>query len=228
MLRQRQKLRLLPKTALIKTGPIDHADWNFRPLLGWVQRLRFRLLLSLLPLQQTNRILEIGYGSGVLMPELASRCQELYGIDIHHKNQEVTLCLQNFGIAANLYAGSAEAMPFEDQFFDCIVAVSSLEFIENLEAACEELCRVLKPTGVLVLVTPGHSPLVDLGFRLLTGESAKKDFENRRGFLVPVLLKYFRTQAKKSFPLVGSSVICLYTSFRMSPNTNLKNNKTAN
>jgi ubiquinone/menaquinone biosynthesis C-methylase UbiE len=217
MKKQRRSLRLLPKTSLIKTGPVDHADWNFRPFLGWIQRLRFRLIMRLFPSQQVNRLLEVGYGSGVLMPDLANRCIELYGIDIHHKNQEVANCLKDFGITANLYVGSAETMPFENQFFDCVVAISSLEFIENIELACKEIHRILKPYGFLVLVTPGNSPVVDFGFSLLTGKSAQRAFGNRRQLILPTLLRYFRIDAKESCPPIGSSIICLYTSLRMSP-----------
>ncbi|MDX2240338.1 MAG: class I SAM-dependent methyltransferase [Leptolyngbyaceae cyanobacterium bins.302] len=217
MRQRRQDLRLLPETALIKTGPVDHADWNFRPLLGWIQRMRFKLILSLIPRQPIQRILEVGYGSGILMPELSDRCQELYGIDIHPCNQEVQAQLKEFQVDAHLFSGSAEAMPFEDQFFDCIVAVSSLEFIEHVEVACKELRRVLKPDGCLVMVTPGHSPLVDLGLRLLTGESANRDYGDRRHSLMSAILTHFTIQKRRTFPSIGTSLILLYNTLRLLP-----------
>ena len=51
----------LPLEALIKTGPVDHADWNYKPLLGWIQRERFQLAQTLLPRKPVPRLLEIGY-----------------------------------------------------------------------------------------------------------------------------------------------------------------------
>ena len=66
----RLNLKLLPREALIQTGEVDHADWNYRPLLGMIQRLRFRLILRILAGRKYHRLLEIGYGSGVFMPEL--------------------------------------------------------------------------------------------------------------------------------------------------------------
>ena len=74
---------LLPPSALVKTSDVDKAEWNFRPLLGIIQRLRFRMILSLLPKRRIGRLLEIGYGSGVFLPELSRRCDNLYGIDPH-------------------------------------------------------------------------------------------------------------------------------------------------
>src|SRR4051794_37118264 len=70
------RIRLLPYRSLLKTGPVDHADWNYRPLLGWIMGRRFALFRKLLPAGKAGALLEIGYGSGVFMPELARHCNE--------------------------------------------------------------------------------------------------------------------------------------------------------
>lgn len=210
-------LKLLPPETLLKTGAVDHADWNYRPILGWIQRQRFKLILSFLPKERVNRLLEVGYGSGVFMPELSDRCQELYGIDIHQKQDAVAEVLAKFNVFPKLYSGSATLLPFEDNFFDCLVAVSSLEFIDNLEAACQEMQRVLKPTGDLIVVTPGYAKIVDIGLKLLTGKSAQHDYGDRRQSLIPTLLKYFTIRKKTTVPRWGSSLLCLYTCLKLSP-----------
>ena len=179
--------RLLPRDALLQTGPVDHADWNYRPMLGWIQRQRFRLILGLLPPGKVDRLLEIGYGSGVFMPELATRCEELHGIDVHPQASAVQSRLMEHGVKAELVSGSAEQMAYASSMFDAVVAVSSLEFVPDARVAAREIRRVLKPSGCLVLVTPGHSPLVDLGLRVLTGQSAKEDYAGRREQLMPAL-----------------------------------------
>jgi SAM-dependent methyltransferase len=207
-------VRLLPPEALIKSGAVDHADWNFKPLLGWIQQVRFRLVTSLLPRTRVPRMLEIGYGSGIFMPQLATHCQELYGIDIHRFHDEVARTLAGYGVRANLFACGAEAMPFQDRLFDLVVAVSSLEFVSDLDAAALEMSRVLKPDGVLVMVTPGHSPLLDFGLKVLTGESAEKDYGGRRERLLPGLQRYFAIERRRSFPISSSSK-GLYAAFRL-------------
>ncbi len=212
-----RRLTLLPPELLLKTGPVDHADWNHRLVVGWIQRLRFRMILSLLPGDRVPRLLEIGYGSGVFMPTLAGRCAQLYGIDRHPMHGEVAERLARCGVSATLVSGTAEQMPFADGYFDVLVAVSSIEFIDDLEAACLEIRRVLKPEGCLVMVTPGHSPLVDLGLKLLTGESAEADYGKRREALVPTLLRHFTIRAQRTAPPVGTSLVCLYTSFSLVP-----------
>jgi SAM-dependent methyltransferase len=204
-------VRLLPREALIKSGSVDHADWNYRPILGWIQQIRFRLVVSLLPRRRVSRMLEVGYGSGIFMPELARRCRELYGIDVHTLHADVGLILKSYGVRARLSSCGAEAMPFEDGFFDIIVAVSSLEFVSDIDAAGRELARVLRPHGALVLVTPGHSPLLDFGLKVLTGESAGKDYGGRREALMPGLARYFAIERRRSFP--SSSSTGIYAAF---------------
>jgi ubiquinone/menaquinone biosynthesis C-methylase UbiE len=213
---ERQGLKLLPPEALTKTGEVDHADWNYRPLLGTISRTRFRLVVALLDqLQRRGRLLEVGYGSGVFMPELARRADELYGIDLHRMTEPVEAALKRFEVNARLFSGSVEALPFEENFFDTVVAVSALEFVSDTEAACLELKRVLKPDGALVVVTPGHSPLVDLGLRILTGKSAKQDYDDRREKLMPTLLRHFAVERQLTSPAVGNSLVKLYTALRL-------------
>lgn len=210
-------LKLLPKDKLLKTGDVDHADWNYHPVLGWIQRQRFKLIVSLLAKKKVHRILEIGYGSGILMPELSHRCIELYGIDIHKKKDSVTEILAKLNVSAKLYSGSVTLLPFESNYFDSLVAVSCLEYINNLEAACLEIQRVLKPEGCLFMVTPGASKILDIGLKILTGKSAKNDYGDRRKSLIPTLLKYFTVVEKRTVPRFGSGLLCLYTGLKLSP-----------
>lgn len=207
-------LRLLPPAALIRTSDVDHADWNYRAFLGQIQRIRFRVVCRLLGEQRYPRLLEIGYGSGVLMPELKQRCDELYGIDPHSKHREVAAALAQHGVVAELYSGSAEVLPFANGFFDAVVSVSALEYVPDIERACREIRRVLRPGGDLVVVTPGHSALLDLGLRIATGESAGQ-YENRRERLLPALKAHFAVVAEKPIPWVTGPLFRLYTGIKL-------------
>jgi len=207
-------LRLLPREALIRSGDVDHADWNYRPILGWIQQLRFRLAHSLLPRDRVPRLLEVGYGSGIFMPQLSLRCRELYGIDVHPMPTDVARILAAHGVRATLYSCGAESLPFEDGLFDAIVAVSSLEFVEDIDRAGRQMARVLRRDGTLVMVTPGHSPLLDAGLKVLTGESAGRDYGGRREALMPALFRYFRIDRTRSYPIASASK-GLYTAFRL-------------
>lgn len=208
-------LHLLPRESLIATSDVDHADWNYRAALGWLQTRRFRLVLSLLAEDRYVRLLEIGYGSGVFLPELSGFCDELFGIDPHNRNQEVMDVLRGHNVAASLSSGSVEDMPFDERFFDCAVAVSALEYVENIELACRELSRVLKPGGVLIVITPGQSPWLDLGLRLVTGESAEENYGDRRERLVPTLTRHFKIDREHVFPASLAGALPVYRALRL-------------
>jgi SAM-dependent methyltransferase len=199
-------VKLLAPDVLLKTGPVDHADWNFRPFLGQIQRRRFHLIRSLLPREPVGRLLEIGYGSGIFLPELAQHCKELHGIDVHESHAQIMEMLARFGITARLQRAGAEALPFDDGHFDCIVAVSSLEFVPDIAAAARELARVLSPKGKLVMVMPGYSKVLDFGLRILTGESARDDYGDRREALLPTLLTSLVVDRTRSFPPFAGSL----------------------
>lgn len=206
-------LTLLPESALIRTGPVDHADWNYRPLIGTVQRIRFRLVRTLLGTRQYDRVLEIGYGSGVFLPELAKRSASLYGIDPHPMPREVEQALKAHGVTASLTSGSAESLPWPDGHFDCAVSVSAIEYVPDIDLACRELIRVLRPGGVVIIATPGVSPIWDMALRL-TGENPAQ-YADRRQKLVPSLKRHFGVEEEIALPALGGRLFRLYTGLRL-------------
>lgn len=208
-------LRLLPRRQLLKTGEVDHADWNFRPMLGAIIRRRYHLAVALLAGYHFGRLLEIGHGSGVFLPELAGYCDELHGIDVHDRHDEVTAALARAGVRVRLTKAGMEALPYADGFFDGLVAVSTLEFVPDLEAGCREARRVLRPGGTFVAVTPGVSPVADFGLRVLTGKSARRDFADRRQAVLPALRRHFRVERELTVPRLGRSLVHLYTAWKL-------------
>jgi SAM-dependent methyltransferase len=203
-------LSLLPEQALLVTSEVDHANWNYRPLLGRIQRLRFDLIRSILSGTRATRLLEIGYGSGIFFPELSKYADELYGIDPHPFPERIRSILAQNGLKANLVQGTATDLPFQNGFFQTVVAVSALEFIDDLERVCHEVKRVLQPGGSFVVVTPGHSPILDLGVRMMTGASPKNDFQNRREGILPRLYREFDVNQRIDYPSFAHGVR-LYT-----------------
>jgi ubiquinone/menaquinone biosynthesis C-methylase UbiE len=157
-------------------------------------------------------MLEVGYGSGIFLPELADHTKELYGIDIHDKHAEIESILKVYGISASLSKAEVSHLPFPSEYFDTVVSVSTLEFVDDLPDAVQEIKRVLKKGGSFLLVMPGTSPLLDLGLYIATGESAERDYQDRRRYVLPELKKTMALEAVKKFP----SLIPIYTAFSFS------------
>lgn len=208
-------MKLLPREYLVKTSDVDHADWNYRPVLGVLQRLRFKNAIRLLEKTHHKRLLEIGYGSGIFLPQLKEYCDQIYGIDIHDKHNEVAKSLKQYGIISNLQNSSVTNLPFESDYFDCVVAISTIEYVEDIQLACSEVKRVLIPGGKFIVITPGHSVVLDMGLQLLTGEKAENNYGQRRQRLIPALSENFVIEEKIITPIIIGSIIPLYTSFRL-------------
>ena len=209
------RLHLLPRSALIRTGEFDHADWNYRPWLRFIQRARFRLLNSMIPSARVARLLEVGYGSGILLPHLEHRCLELHGIDIHPFNNEVLEVLEARGITVRLWSASVTEMPFEAAYFDIVVTVSALEYVQEIDAACREVKRILKPGGAFVAVTPMSSRVLDLGLKIFGGEDATANYGTRRGPLCEILGAHFTIQETRYWPQWVPTGLAIYRGLRM-------------
>uniref|UniRef100_UPI003F4985B7 class I SAM-dependent methyltransferase n=1 Tax=Nonomuraea bangladeshensis TaxID=404385 RepID=UPI003F4985B7 len=203
-------LKLLPKEGITSTSAVDHPTWNYLPLLRYVQRLRFHIVRELLTGTHHDRLLEIGYGSGVFMPELAHHCDELHGIDPHFKRDEVAKNLARHGVTAHLTTAGAEKLPYDSGYFDCVVSVSTLEYVPDSDRACREIRRVLRPGGVLAVCTPGASPLWDLPLRLLTRQGPSQYGDGRRT-LQPALRRHFHLDREIRVPALGGTALRLYT-----------------
>lgn len=193
-------MKLLDKNRLIGTSRVDHADWNYRPGLAYVMRKRFALALSLFPRARVQKVLEAGFGSGIFMPELAARSREVYGIDVHDRVSDVESLLRRSGIIAHLSRQDAAELNFPDNYFDLAVAISAIEFVDNIHGAVRELARILKPDGSLIVVMPAQSAILDFLLHVLTGESARADYGDRRSRVMPALLQHFRIARIEAFP----------------------------
>jgi ubiquinone/menaquinone biosynthesis C-methylase UbiE len=206
-------MKLLARDALVKTGDVDHAAWNYEGLLGFIARTRFRMAVALLPPEPVDALLEIGYGSGVFMPELALHARRLSGADVHEHAGEVERALCGAGVGAHLVVAAAELLPFPGASFDVVVVVSAFEFVSDPVLAADEISRVLKPDGCAIVVTPGVSPLLDLALRLLTGADPRKDFGRRREAVIPALSSRLRLDKMIAFPKRGGPK--LYRALRL-------------
>ena len=99
-----------PKGQLPVTGPIDGVRDYYRPVVGPLLRRRVVWLEQALAGRTPAPLLEIGYGSGILLPSLAPFASQLYGVDVHAMAAEVERSLARVGVSASLVRASAEQL----------------------------------------------------------------------------------------------------------------------
>ena len=112
------------------------------------------------------KILDVGCGIGGATRRLASKCvgpqSEVTGITLSPKQAARATALaeaQNIK-NAKFHVMDALAMTFEDDTFDLVWACESGEHMPDKKAYVEEMVRVLKPGGTLVIATwcQRHTP----------------------------------------------------------------------
>jgi phosphatidylethanolamine/phosphatidyl-N-methylethanolamine N-methyltransferase len=101
-----------------------------------------------------GRILEVGVGTGISLPDYA-RCNRIAGIDISEPMLRKALHrVAEHGLdnVETLAVMDAEHLAFPDASFDVVVAQYVITAVPNPEATLDEFARVLRPGGEIVLV----------------------------------------------------------------------------
>jgi ubiquinone/menaquinone biosynthesis C-methylase UbiE len=137
-------MKLPTRGHLPKTGPVDWIEQYYTPAIGFVLRQRLAWVSRALP-KRFERVLEIGYGSGVFQYELGRRAHLSVGIDPHPHAATVHACLRKDGLSVEVMRGDGAALPFADATFDAVVVVSALEFIADPTTCLAECRRILRP-----------------------------------------------------------------------------------
>ena len=116
-----------------------------------------------LGLRTGDRVLEIGFGNGRLVPALLSCADDLSyaGVDIAE-----TMVSEASAFNADLVAAgrasfrlaSAEALPFADASFDKVFAVNVVYFWSEPVRSLAEIRRVLRPGGLSIIASAVSLP----------------------------------------------------------------------
>ena len=143
-------------------------DWHnrFQNQLKWTSELRHNIynLIKLSNYPPEARVLEIGCGTGALLLELGTKYSlKLFGIDVDA--ERLVMAKQNLnkmGIKAELSLMNIETSTFPDGAFDLIVTNLVFLWINDLDKAFEQLHRILKKGGFLLILTePDYGGLIE-------------------------------------------------------------------
>jgi 2-polyprenyl-3-methyl-5-hydroxy-6-metoxy-1,4-benzoquinol methylase len=122
-----------------------------RPQLTVIQRAVLERAAAL-GLPAGARILDAPCGSGALAAALAERGFTAVGADLD--TQAGALLGPAFS-QVNLN----ESLPWKEQTFNAVFSTEGIEHLENHFSFLREICRILKPGGILLLTTPNITAL---------------------------------------------------------------------
>jgi phosphatidylethanolamine/phosphatidyl-N-methylethanolamine N-methyltransferase len=101
-----------------------------------------------------GRILEVGVGTGISLPDYA-RANRLVGVDLSEpmlRKAQERVIEHGLGNVEALAVMDAERLGFPDASFDAVVAQYVITAVPDPEATLDEFARVLKPGGEIILV----------------------------------------------------------------------------
>ncbi len=134
---------------------IDSADYDYRaydsiiPLQRYWQRTRHKIIVEFA--RGAGKTLDVGCGSSRILLDL----ENAIGLDIQIGKIRYVRDLGARGLVA-----SAFALPFPNGSFDCIVSSQVIEHLPCTPLLFEEMTRLLKPGGRLIVGTPDYGGLL--------------------------------------------------------------------
>lgn len=169
----------MTNTNAAATGQVNQTaaeiyDSFFVPALfgQWPDRL-----LDTVDLSPTDRVLDVGCGTGILARAAAERVPDgsVTGID---PNDGMLAVAERSRASVTWRHGTAEALPFPDESFDHVFSQFALMFFADQTGGLREIHRVLRPGGTVTIATwahveksPGYAAMIDL-LRRLFGDAA--------------------------------------------------------
>lgn len=140
------------KTQLFDEWPEIYDRWFTTPIGSLVKQYEAELVLELLKPKRGEMILDAGCGTGIFTLDILSIGSTVIGLDISlpmliHAKEKLR------GYPFQTVLGNILTLPFREGYFDKVVSVTALEFIEDAKGAVGEFFRVTKKGGHVVLAT---------------------------------------------------------------------------
>ncbi|MGQ9833947.1 MAG: class I SAM-dependent methyltransferase [Candidatus Villigracilaceae bacterium] len=200
------KLKLLPAGQYRGVNEKDPIRYYYWPVFGTLYRRRVEL--ALVECRGGDRILEIGFGTGLTFLNLAEMYREIHGLDLTADVPQVKSVFDALGLKTFLQNGNVLNMPYEDGYFDTVLLISILEHLkpEEQSQAFAEIKRVLKPGGQVVYGVPVERPLMVFLFRVLGHDIRQEHFSTEKqvaAAAAAVLHKVRIVEMKSMLPFLG-------------------------
>ncbi len=130
------------------------------PLIRWLERKRVRHIVRLSQATDYTNILEIGCGEGFILNQFPKG--QLYGIDVSNKAIELAKNRTKSNTRVKeVSVQNGERTSYPNGMFDVVVCSEVLEHVPHPQKVIQEMMRVAKPNGKLIMTFP-NEPLINL------------------------------------------------------------------
>jgi SAM-dependent methyltransferase len=135
---------------------LDKAALRGAPSYVWRagQQRRLEMILSAAAERSAGRVLVDGCGVGMYLSHLAPLAAQTVGLDIELARTFEAHALTP--LVAQVVCAAGENLPFRQDHFDLVLSHEVLEHVQDDRLALQEIVRVLRPGGRLVLFCPNR------------------------------------------------------------------------
>ncbi len=114
--------------------------------------------------EKINRVLDLGCGAGQYLVQLSSMDFECFGADISEEMLKITREKFIFHQIKDVTLINSDCyeLPIEDNYFDLIICIGVLEYLDNETRALLEMKRIIKPGGFVTVTFPNLYKLRNL------------------------------------------------------------------
>ncbi len=155
-------------------------------IMSYRNAKRNRWVVSLLDIQPNDRVLEIGFGPGIAIAEIAKRLTtgRVIGVD-HSELMLAQASRRNAEAIASgrvmLVLGTADTLPHFEEQFDKVLSVNSYQFWQSPQQTLRTIVTMMHPGGRIAIAhQPRHAGATDES-ALIAGTYIVEDLQ-RAGF----------------------------------------------
>ena len=175
----------------------DEKWWYNNPDSRHIKILVYEIIYS--QVLQGSLVLDVGCGTCDTPIKLLSKNCKIIGLDISFNMLAVAKekIPENYKNKISLIEGNAEKLPFNDNIFDYLLSEFTIDYVKNPKTAIEEMLRVLKKDGKLLLIFSNIKPIYIVFWESLIGNLnfVKKLKKNKDDISFPYLK--IKTQFKR-------------------------------
>ena len=130
-----------------------------------IQKKKINKVLNLMEKNKKGKILDIGCGDGFISSLLLKKTgAKVYGVD---KSRNAVEKARKEGIIAKVMDVNKREFPFKANSFDGVFCGDLLEHLYDTERLLENIIKILKPNGYLIISVPNIASWYNRGFLLL-------------------------------------------------------------
>ncbi|MDD4877306.1 MAG: methyltransferase domain-containing protein [Dehalococcoidales bacterium] len=143
---------MVNETQLFDEWPERYDQWFLTPIGKLIKEIEGKCKNDLLDPRPGEKILDAGCGTGIFTLDFLTKGPNIVGLDI--SNQMLKCAVKKTADYPFFkIQGDMLSLPFMDDSFDKSVSITALEFIADAKSAIDELFRVTRPGGYVVITT---------------------------------------------------------------------------